>query len=154
MAEAIFGLMGVVVGAGITGALEWLQLRRTRAYSRRAAIRLVGAELLTARATLEAVADADSDEQARHDLQDAVTGGFAAVAAWEQHRNVLAEELADDQWDDVVRAYVAFNLVTQVRSTEFDDLRSITRGAADAVGAALKAISAPTAFGPADDDGA
>jgi hypothetical protein len=97
MTEAIFGLVGVLVGSAITWGIEVWRARRTGSDEARVAARLVADELQS----LDNVRTVDLPQFVRQrDLaleQD----------AWLQQRAVLARELTDERWRAVRAAYDA-----------------------------------------------
>lgn len=99
MTEAIFGLLGVVIGSLITWLVEVWRARRGDSDQGRVAARLVVDEL---RSIVNA-RTADEDEFRRQRelamQQD----------AWISHRAVLARELTDEDWRAVRRAYDALS---------------------------------------------
>jgi hypothetical protein len=93
--EAIFGLLGVLVGSAITWGIELWRARRVDTDEARVAARLVIDELQS----IANIRTADEPEFKRQkDLalqQD----------AWHSHRPVLARELPPEGWRSVRRAY-------------------------------------------------
>src|SRR4051794_31757018 len=100
MAQAIFGLIGVIVGAVVTGLVEWWQARRTSANLRRAAARLVQDELVTAVGVITvALRDA---QRAAATIREAVTQeAYISTAMWREYRPVLAEALTLGAWNEI-----------------------------------------------------
>ncbi len=97
MSEAIWGFVGVLIGGGITWAIEIWRARRSDMDAARVAARLVAAEL----ETIDNVRTADAPEFLEQKKlamkQD----------AWVAHRTTLARDLSDDGWRAVRRAYDA-----------------------------------------------
>jgi hypothetical protein len=95
MTEAVFGLVGVLVGSAITWGIEVWRARRTDSDEARVAARLVADELHS----IDNARTVDLPQFRRQrDLalqQD----------AWLQHRVVLARELTDEHWRAVRAAY-------------------------------------------------
>jgi hypothetical protein len=108
MAEAIFGLVGVVVGAVVTGAVEWSQSKRARAIPRRAAVRLVVDELDQAVNVLELAQEHEQVAGRAGLLRKAIDHGLVRDDAWIAHRSTLAETLTKPQWDALSVGYVAY----------------------------------------------
>jgi hypothetical protein len=97
VAQAIFGLIGVVVGSLITWGVEVWRARRQDHDEGRVAARIVAAEL-------QAIANVrTADEpQFRRERELAL-----AQDAWITHRAALARELTDEGWRAVRMAYDA-----------------------------------------------
>jgi hypothetical protein len=98
MTEAIFGLVGVVVGGLLTGLMQAWQQRRTARAEMRAGARLISAELSVLQERLRRYGDGETE---RPDLPDVV---------WPAHRAVMARELDRDDWVTVARAYALLEL--------------------------------------------
>jgi hypothetical protein len=95
--EAVFGLVGVLVGSAITWGIEVWRARRTDANEARVAARLVADELLT----IDSHRGGLPEFHRQRDLA-------LQQEAWVEHRVVLARELTDEDWHAVREAYVAF----------------------------------------------
>lgn len=99
VAEAIFGLVGVIVGALTTGGTQvFLEWRRERRDVHRAK-RLVAAELLGNASYLAAVSELKQ-------VAYVETGAPLATSAWEQTRSDLAATLDEALWTRLAVAYV------------------------------------------------
>jgi hypothetical protein len=99
MTEAIFGLVGVVVGGLLTGLMQaWQQWRTARAEMRTGA-RLISAELSVMAVKLGAYGEG---ETGRPELPD--------VVDWPAHRAVLARELKRGDWVTVAQAYALLDM--------------------------------------------
>jgi hypothetical protein len=98
MTEAIFGLVGVVVGGVLTGVVQAWQQRRTARAEMRAGARLISAELSVLQERLRRYGDGQTG---RPELPDVV---------WPAHRAVMARELDRDDWVMVARAYALLEL--------------------------------------------
>jgi hypothetical protein len=101
MSAAAFGLIGVVIGAFVTGGVAFfLEWRRERA-AVRAGLRLVGEELKDmlgeVRVMLEAGAWGPPD--VRQGL-----GTRISHEQWDRHRDVLAAHLSPDDWREIAGA--------------------------------------------------
>jgi hypothetical protein len=106
LTAAIFGLVGVVVGALINGAAIALLQRRTEKSDRRSAARLVRSELVRFRSlALEA---ASRPPEHLPQLRN------AAPTLWQSHRAVLARALSDQQWELVALAYAHVDALASV----------------------------------------
>jgi hypothetical protein len=99
MTEAIFGLVGVVVGGLLTGLTQAWQQRRAARAEMRAGARLISAELSVLEVKLGRYGDGESG---RPELP--------AVVDWPEHRAVIARELDRDDWVMVARAYAMLEL--------------------------------------------
>jgi hypothetical protein len=99
MTEAIFGLVGVLVGGAITWGIEAARERRRRREELRVAVRLVSAELK------------ELDYRARFPQR----AKGPAAPAWQAHQHVLARDLNDETWSTVAHAYEDLLYVEQGR---------------------------------------
>jgi hypothetical protein len=118
MLAALIGLVGVIVGALLAGATTYLHARREDARHRRAAARLLEAELRLAAGKLEwlrrslkphALMDVKAHERraALEKFADGITDDL-----WRAHRHTLAEVLSAEDWYALVRAYDALGALT------------------------------------------
>jgi len=98
LSDAIFGLVGVVIGGLLTGALQVFQQRRSDRAEARAAARLLSAELSEQLQYLDALVKQDP----------AVRGNEHAptISAWPKYRAAMARLLDDRTWQAVAGAYV------------------------------------------------
>jgi len=112
MTAAIFGLLGVIVGAVINGAATALLQRRVERSEKRSAARLVRGELIRFW-TLAREAAQRSPEHLPQ-LRD------TAPIVWQSYRAVLARALADEDWIVVARAYAHVDAVAAVLVFERD----------------------------------
>jgi hypothetical protein len=113
MVAALIGIIGVFVGALTSGAVAWWQTQRASAAKRRAAARLVEAELRVAagqlqwlRATLMPDALSDVSPADRREALALLADG-PTPTAWPEHRYLLAKTLNPGDWYAVVQAYEA-----------------------------------------------
>jgi hypothetical protein len=90
MAQAIFGLVGVVIGALVSGGVAFAIARRTETRKALASARLVQDELTAAYYELA-------------HPNPAVAG--LSQWRWVDHQGVLAEALDTQEWTHVTRAY-------------------------------------------------
>jgi hypothetical protein len=107
--EAIFGLVGVVIGALVTGGVEFLAERRRDAGQQRKAARLLDTEFRDERGTIRLALD---------------TGHWwpewdrPSVPNWPEHARPLAGSLDTRDWSDVVLAAGLVRLVGESRPAE------------------------------------
>jgi hypothetical protein len=94
---AIFGLVGVIVGGLLTGALQAFQEWRSQTTLSRAAARLLSAELSVQQEILE--------QRAADESAEPVSGEMPAISDWPEHRAVMAKTLDDEAWRAVAAAY-------------------------------------------------
>jgi hypothetical protein len=101
MEEAIFGLVGVIVGGLLTGGVQlWLEQRKEkRAVSR--AKRLVQGELLNAILIYRSMYSTASKTWPYY--PDPTTA--LPTSAWQEHRADLASVLDEQLWQELVWAY-------------------------------------------------
>jgi hypothetical protein len=103
MAEAIFGLAGVVIGGVLTGVITYFLERHREKQEARAARRIVGAEL----------------KEATEAVEDALAGGkwppgwsnMRWSQSWSTYRRVLAATMDDDGFAKLARAYLQMELL-------------------------------------------
>ena len=105
MSQAIFGLIGVVIGAALTAGWQWWSITRTRELRKRAAARLVLEELAGGYSAIQAALEQDDTERTAAMLRGAGAQGRLGASAWHTQRALLAEELGDRGWKDVSDAY-------------------------------------------------
>jgi hypothetical protein len=112
MTAAIFGLVGVVVGAFINAALTAQLQRRTEHSDRRSSARLVRSELVRFRSlALEA---AQRPPEHLPQLRE------TTPIIWQSHRAVLARALTDMDWELVAHAYAHVDALVSVLVFEPD----------------------------------
>jgi len=102
---AIFGLVGVAVGAGLTGIVEWMRESRRDAARARAAARLLRADiLLVGRVVRSGIATRELP-------------GFLDIniPTWREHRDLLAAALDDAAWAVVSAACSRLQLLADVQ---------------------------------------
>jgi len=97
MTEAIFGLLGVLIGSGITWGMELWRARRGESDQARVAARLVIDELRS----IANVRTANEPEFKRQKELALVQD------AWHTHRPALARELSYEGWRAIGAAYDA-----------------------------------------------
>lgn len=101
MTGAIFGLLGVIVGGLLTGAVADFREWRSQRTLSRAAARLLSAELSVQQEILQ--------RRVEDLTRDPVSDGIPAVADWPEQRVLMAKTLDDPTWRAVAGAYA--NLV-------------------------------------------
>jgi hypothetical protein len=119
MAQAIFGLIGVLVGGLLTGASQWWQTHQARQLKKRAAARLVLEELADTYAVVRAALGNSDETTAASALREDLDSGLLTDSAWKEHRPLLAEELPDDDWRVLADAYFE---IRELRTAEADAL--------------------------------
>ena len=112
MTAAIFGLIGVVVGAAINGAVTSWHQRRVERSDFRSAARLVRSELVRFRSLAR--------EAGRHIPEHLPQLHEAAPILWQSNRAVLARSLGEEDWELVARAYAHVDALTSVLVFEPD----------------------------------
>lgn len=98
MSAAIFGLIGVVVGALVTGGVDYVMQRRREKAELRQARRVVAGELSDLWYQLETITAGDR-------WPGEVPEEWFASRMWEAHRPVLASQLSDEDWNELARIY-------------------------------------------------
>lgn len=96
MTAAIFGLIGVIAGGLVNGALSVRQERRRERRAARPAARAVMDELSEMQAILSADARREPEYQA---------GAVPAPRAWPDHRMTLASVVDGETWSAISGAY-------------------------------------------------
>jgi hypothetical protein len=109
---AIFGLLGVVVGAVINGGISALSQRRTERSELRSAARLVRSELVGFRAV--------ALEGGRRTAEELPQLRNAAPVLWQANRAILSRALDSDDWETVSPAYAHVNALLSVLVFEPD----------------------------------
>ena len=125
MTEAIFGLVGVVVGGLLSGGVAYVMERRREQHATRAAARLLAEELRRAISFIHGVLrPVDSDWQSR---------AFAELdlEVWKQNRVLLASALAEEAWTDVASAFEIVDALKEERwpvERQEDAIEALDRG--------------------------
>jgi hypothetical protein len=99
MTAAIFGLIGVVVGGLLNGAVTAWQARRTDASAARVGARLVDLELRQAALALAVL------ERAELTASETKSSRKFSTTAWDKYQEVLARTLSDKDWQTIAAAY-------------------------------------------------
>lgn len=106
MTEAIFGLVGVVIGGMLTAGGDWLRDRHARLRTKRIALRLVDQELASIAACLKFAirpmqrgddGPVVSDGVAAR-LRGTIHQGLLNTESWEVHRETVADHTAEPEW--------------------------------------------------------
>jgi len=127
---ALTGLIGVLVGAIITAATNWIlaskrerleerRENRSKAIELKRAKREVGFELLTAETSARICVEK------RHEYSADI---HLTMDAWKQHESILSDELSDPEWFAVTLAFIAVDNLLTVSSSwaTFDDFPEST----------------------------
>src|SRR6478752_5833487 len=101
VATAVIGLIGVVIGAGMSGLVQWLMMRRSDRLAARTAARVVRYELRQYRELLQFLIGA------RH--WD--TAYWISPIRWREHQTTLASACASDEWSKIEMAYSGIEIV-------------------------------------------
>jgi hypothetical protein len=109
---AVFGLIGVVVGAVINGAVTAMVQRRAERSDRQSAARLVSTELARFRSI--------ALEAARRSPEQLPQLRESTPILWQSQRAVLARGLDDADWEAVARAYAHVDALGSVLVFEPD----------------------------------
>src|SRR5215207_675291 len=96
MTAAIFGLIGVMVGAAITGGTTYVLQVRAEQREIRAAARLMLQELTNTGDAIRYAIKLNDREFLR---------GATSEDEWKRHHLLLARHLSDEEWDAVALAY-------------------------------------------------
>jgi hypothetical protein len=102
VSEAIFGLVGVVVGGLLTGGMTWLMARRAEHASLQTAARLARSELYESMRII----------QEWLKLNHVFTEWWEEPTAWQEQRGVLAAHLPANGWRVVDDAFSRLRFVT------------------------------------------
>lgn len=109
MAQAVFGLIGVLVGALVAGGVDlFLERRREKRLIRRAT-RLVADELHTVWVSLSMLVQAGVAPPIKEPEPEL----FLPTSAWAAHREILVDEIPNDSWDEI--AFLLGNNITALR---------------------------------------
>lgn len=122
MTQAIFGLVGVIVGALVTGGVSFVRDRRRESADLRAALRLVEDDFHLLLMGLRAMAKAGVWHPRILTME---------LTSWPEHRGILASHLSSDDW---LRVSVGASIFAAARSgaergfaaQEGDDLPALT----------------------------
>jgi uncharacterized membrane protein YccC len=125
MTEAIFGLVGVLVGGLISGGATFLMTRRSERRRGRAAVRLVQAELRHGATLAESILpplldDAFAGNRQMFEHLQTALADLPASSAWNAHKGELAELLNARDWYALAESYEALEALRHL------DVRQIT----------------------------
>lgn len=96
MTAALFGLVGVIVGALLSAGLAYLQARRLEERDTKAIIRLLSHEMSWAKIGYNGVL--------KRGLWRNNNNAEGLVEVWEKHRELLARQLTDHEWSSLADA--------------------------------------------------
>jgi hypothetical protein len=103
MTEAIFGLVGVIIGGLLQAATSWLVERRRQSWAVRKAARLLAVDLARCGSVLDYASKYPCPQQLAKlswgEVNDVVE---ATVARWRQTADVFAGTLPQQEWDRLV----------------------------------------------------
>jgi hypothetical protein len=102
MEEAIFGLVGVLVGAFVTSGWDYLMVRRREARATRLATRLVADELQMLVSDFEVLAEHGKTSK---ETSAEARASLFPTEMWGAHREVLAASLPDEVWGTLASVY-------------------------------------------------
>jgi hypothetical protein len=98
MSEAIFGLIGVILGGFLTGGSNYWLRRRDERLKLRAAVRVLVTDVILTRDYLEETILAGAWNRLENDAN-------LDRDLWERHELMLAQHLPDGDWEAVAAAY-------------------------------------------------
>jgi hypothetical protein len=107
MTAAIFGLIGVVVGALVTGIVQWRLERRRETTNRRAAMRLLAADFAVSQALIRPVLETGAWGSERIPLP---------LEAYGEYRGVISAELNKAAWKYVEGAVLGLRHLNEIRA--------------------------------------
>src|SRR5205814_1069295 len=108
MAPAIVGLVGVIIGAMLSGALTLLTARRSDKRQARAAGRLLESELRSIAQQLLLMRNDLRMKESPTVLRELFR--LPPTVAWEAHKSLLASLLTTAEWYAVAKAYESVEL--------------------------------------------
>jgi hypothetical protein len=108
MTEAIFGLIGVVIGGLLNGGVSFLVRKRQEKDEARVASRLVQVEIEWNQRNVEGALEAGTWDRIRTSV---------TTDEWEQHRTVLAAVLKDLEWSSLNAYYTPAQLAVTLAAT-------------------------------------
>lgn len=128
MTEAIFGLLGVIVGGLLQGLSSWTIERQRADWAARKAGRLFAPKLGRCDFILDlAHTRGTSWAMVGHELRQ-------ALDAWPQYADAFAATLRPDDWNKLVQAIMQFERIEQMASAHPDPHERIDRDDRDFLG--------------------
>jgi hypothetical protein len=109
MAQAIFGLIGVIVGGLLQGGVSWLMERRRDDWALRKAGRLFGPELARCQLALEQAVTWEPPMN----WETLLVGVNSTLSRWPEHADVFAGSVSQAQWVEIL------NVVSKVQALEY-----------------------------------
>ena len=109
MTEAIFGLVGVLVGGFLNGGVSWLADRRTRTSEGRVAARLVSSEIQLNNIHLRRAIEREQGSYVSSSVRD---------SDWEKHRATLALLLEDQAWSCIEHYYLVLEQLVELTKAQ------------------------------------
>ena len=116
MGEAVIGLIGVVVGALLSGSATFLMARRQEARQAQAAARLLEAELRSAAGDLILLRASLQVANNYADLRGQLR--LPPQPAWKEHKPLLAVVLTPSEWYAVAAAYESIDSLRAASSRD------------------------------------
>jgi hypothetical protein len=136
VAEAIFGLIGVFIGAVVTGGVDFLRQRRAVRREGKRARRLIGSDLGRVNRHLELLTENRAVPLTEH---ESFFDRYFSPATWQTYAPDLAVVLSHEDW---VRVDLMYDFLVEVRTLLLvrdrgdplneEALESIQRGADEA----------------------
>jgi hypothetical protein len=115
MAEAVFGLLGVLVGGLLNGGVAWIGERRRLKAEAKVAARLVASEV-----EVNVIAVESALKRSKLVQLD-----LGSRAQWGKNRAILAAVISDEEWSGLDNFYMLLELlmdkVGQDRQSQVDD---------------------------------
>ena len=116
MGPAIVGLVGVIIGAMLSGTLTVLMARRSEKHEAHAAARLLEAELRSIAQRLVLVRDGLRRKEPSIDLPEVIS--LPPTVAWEAHKSLLASLLTTADWYAVATAYESVQILRGISKSD------------------------------------
>jgi hypothetical protein len=132
MGQAVIGLVGVVVGALLSGGATYLMAKRAEANKARAAARLLEAELRPIAQGLDVLYRALERSGTKHVRVGQVVRHLPdSSRLWNEHKSLLAEVLDDADWYALASAYESIDIINRfselLPSNSNSDTESVSR---------------------------
>jgi hypothetical protein len=116
MGPAIIGLIGVIIGAMLSGSLTLLTKRRSDRQQARAAARLLESELRSVTQDLYLLGDSLVADTA---IDPQVFLNLPPTTSWDTYRSSLAALLTNDEWYAVATAYESIEALRGAANPRF-----------------------------------